>query len=274
MRLVRFQTADSSRSKLGHLSDEGIVQELDIDATALDTALAAGENWNTLTSDSESYERNTVELQCPIKNPSHVLGVGLNHRGHAEEVGHEIPDTPLFFAKSVSSLTGPGNRVISHDEVDTLQYEAELAIIIGKPTRNVTPIEAADHVFGYTLSNDVTAHDCQMADVSASYPWFRSKCFDTFTPVGPTVVSTDAVDLEEEVISTRLNGEIVQRLAVRDRVFSGYDIVAEISKYFTLQPGDIIMTGTADGIGEMIIGDEIEVVSETFGTLQNTVSAP
>lgn len=273
MKLVRFRTEDSSRSRLGRLTDDA-VRELDSTAIAVDDALAGGEDWDSFEATGETYDREAVELRCPLDRPSHVLGVGLNHRGHAEEVGHEIPDEPLFFPKSVSSLAGPNDPVVSHEGVDTLQYEAELALIIGEETRNVTPEEAENHVFGYTLGNDVTAHDLQMSDVSNSYPWFRSKCFDTFTPVGPAVVSPDDIDLESEVVRARLNGETVQELAVADRVFSGHEIVAELSEYFTLQPGDVILTGTADGIDEMTVGDEIEVVSDTLGSLKNEITAP
>ena len=215
----------------------------------------------------------SVQLLSPL-DPPNVLCIGLNYRSHAEESKMEVPDHPLIFLKTTTAVTGPGAPVLlpemAPDEVD---YEAELVIVIGKRAKNVSPEDAYDYIFGYTIGNDVSARDCQLRQDSQ---WARGKTFDTFCPLGPAV--TTDIDPLNLAVRTRLNGELLQDGNTENMIFSVPELVSYCSRCMTLEPGTVILTGTPDGVGFKRIppvflreGDIVEIEIEGLGILQNPV---
>jgi len=197
--------------------------------------------------------------------PSKIVALGLNYRDHAEEVKLPIPDKPLLFIKPSTSVIGPGEAILYPKMSKRVDYEAELAVVIGKVAKNVSEEQAADYILGYTCLNDVTARDLQPKDGQ----WTLSKSFDTFSPIGPWIVTDmDPYQLE---ISSYLNGERRQHSNTKNLIFGPRQLVSFISWAMTLLPGDVIATGTPSGIGPMAIGDQIDVVIEGIGTLSNHV---
>jgi len=215
-----------------------------------------------------------VELLAPVEPPN-IIAVGLNYSSHAEESGLSVPERPIIFLKATNSLTGPDTDIIlprmAPDEVD---YEAELAVIIGRECKNIEEDEVDDYILGYTCSNDVSARDCQ---IRKDKQWARAKSFDTFCPLGP-VIETD-IDPDNVNISSILNGKVMQDSNTEDMIFSSREIVSFLSKNMTLKPGTVIMTGTPEGVGfardeEVYLrdGDQIEIKIEGIGSLKNSVS--
>jgi 2-keto-4-pentenoate hydratase/2-oxohepta-3-ene-1,7-dioic acid hydratase in catechol pathway len=206
-------------------------------------------------------------LLAPVIPRSKVVAVGKNYRDHAAEMGGEAPGEPLLFLKPNTSVIGLGDAIVMPPQSERVDYEGELAVVIGKIARNVTPAEALDHVFGYTVANDVTARDLQEKDGQ----WTRAKGFDTFCPLGP-VIETELAS--GAMLRTRLNGELKQEAPLTDMVHDIPSIIAYASSVFTLLPGDVILTGTPAGIGPMKPGDTVEVEVEGVGSLVNPVRAP
>ncbi len=199
--------------------------------------------------------------------PSKIVALGLNYRDHAEEVKLPIPDKPLLFIKPSTSVIGPGEAIIYPKMSKRVDYEAELAVVIGKLAKGVSEERATDYILGYTCLNDVTARDLQPKDGQ----WTLSKGFDTFSPMGPWIV-TD-IDPHHLDISSYLNGEKRQHSNTKNLIFGCHQLVSFISRVMTLLPGDVIATGTPSGIGPMAIGDQVEVVIEGIGSLSNHVVA-
>ena len=199
--------------------------------------------------------------------PSKIVALGLNYRDHAEEVKLPIPDKPLLFIKPSTSVVGPGEAIIYPKMSKRVDYEAELAVVIGKVAKKVKEERAADYILGYTCLNDVTARDLQPKDGQ----WTTSKGFDTFCPIGPWIV-TD-IDPHHLDVSSYLKGERRQHSNTKNLIFGPRQLVSFISHVMTLLPGDVIATGTPSGIGPMAIGDKIDVVIEGIGTLSNDVIA-
>ena len=197
--------------------------------------------------------------------PSKVVTVGLNYRDHAHELGLAIPEEPVIFLKPATTIIGPGESVICPRTSSRVDYEAELGVVVKDRTRNISPEEAPDHILGYTCANDVTARDLQKKDGQ----WTRAKSFDTFCPVGPWI-ETD-LDPGDLLIQSYLNGERRQSSRTSQLIFSVHEFVSFISGIMTLEPGDLIITGTPAGIGPMKPGDEIEVRIEGIGSLKNIV---
>ena len=195
------------------------------------------------------------------------MAVGLNYRDHAEEVKLEIPKEPVLFLKPPTSAIGPGEGIVYPKMSKRLDYEGELAIVIGKQAKAVPEEKAKEYILGYSCLNDVTARDLQ----PKTGQWTLSKSFDTFAPIGPWIV-TD-IDPHQLEISTYLNGERKQHSNTRNLIFSPEKLVSFISEVMTLLPGDVIATGTPSGIGRMAVGDKVEVVIEGIGTLVNVVVA-
>lgn len=276
MDLSRFATSESATPSLGVVDDsQETIREVDTSSTSLDEALRNGETWETLLrdADGETHSLADVSLRSPIERPGNLIGVGLNYAGHAEEGGHDIPDEPIFFAKSSSSITDPGSDIVRHEGVTNLHWEGEFGFVVGETARRVDESEALDAICGYVVGNDVTARDLQAADLDAGKPWFRSKSMETFTPLGPWVTPTDQdLDPNDADIETVVNGEVVQSSNTSDLIFSIPELVATISEYVTLQPGDVVLTGTPAGVGEMEPGDTVSVTVEGLGTLSNTVT--
>ncbi len=225
--------------------------------------LIDGEVFPDATTDFErSYPLEKARLLSPVM-PSKVVAVGLNYRDHAEELDMALPDEPLLFLKPPSSVIGPDAEIILPPESKRIDYEAELAIVIGKPASRVPVGEAAEHIFGYTCLNDVTARDLQQKDGQ----WTRAKGFDTFCPLGPWIeTELDTADLSIELY---LNGKRKQASRTSELIFGPNELVAFISHIMTLQAGDVIATGTTSGIGPMTAGDEVEVRIEGIGSLRN-----
>jgi 2-keto-4-pentenoate hydratase/2-oxohepta-3-ene-1,7-dioic acid hydratase in catechol pathway len=205
-----------------------------------------------------------VKLLPPC-NPSKVVAVGLNYRDHAHELGFEIPEEPVIFLKPATTIIGPGESVICPRTSSRVDYEAELGVVVKDRSRDISPEEAPDHILGYTCANDVTARDLQKKDGQ----WTRAKSFDTFCPVGPWI-ETD-LDPGNLLIQSYLNGERRQSSRTSQLIFNVHELVSFISGIMTLEPGDLIITGTPAGIGPMKPGDEIEVRIEGIGSLKNIV---
>jgi len=208
----------------------------------------------------------SVQLLAPVL-PGKIICVGRNYVAHAREHNAEVPEVPLLFLKPPSALTGPGDRVILPPQSQQVEHEAELVVVIGKRGRWIPPEEAQNHIFGYTVGNDVTARDLQRRDGQ----WTRSKGFDTFCPIGPWI-ETD-FDPADGVITCHVNGEMRQMASTRDMVFSVRQLIAFASSVMTLEPGDILMTGTPSGVAPMQPGDMCEATIEGLGTLRNPIAA-
>ncbi len=249
MKIVRYQ--DGSLVKYGVIEKETI-REME------------GDPFSHFHLTSKAKKVGEAKLLSPCL-PSKIVALGLNYRDHAEEVKLPIPDKPLLFMKPSTSVIGPGEAILYPKMSKRVDYEAELAVVIGKVAKNVSEEKAADYILGYTCLNDVTARDLQPKDGQ----WTLSKSFDTFSPIGPWIVTDmDPYQLE---ISSYLNGERRQHSNTKNLIFGPHQLVSFISWAMTLLPGDVIATGTPSGIGPMAVGDQIDVVIEGIGTLSNHV---
>ncbi len=206
-----------------------------------------------------------VRLLAPVIPRSKVVAVGRNYRDHAAELGNEVPAEPLLFFKPNTSVIGPGDAIVLPRQSEQVDFEGELAVVIGSIAKNVPAADAASVVFGYTVANDVTARDLQKKDGQ----WARAKGFDTFCPLGP-VIETEFVPAGQ-VIGTRVNEQIRQAGVLSDMVHSVPAIIEFVTAAFTLLPGDVILTGTPAGVGPIVSGDSVEVTVEGIGSLTNPV---
>ncbi|HEX2770234.1 MAG TPA: fumarylacetoacetate hydrolase family protein [Geobacteraceae bacterium] len=232
-----------------------------------------GDPFTGLIRHSVVLDPDAVRLLPPV-DPPNIICIGLNYRKHAEETGSQIPSEPLIFIKATTSLCGPGDAIVlpaySQDKID---YEAELAIVIGKRARDITEDEVPDVILGYTVANDVSNRAAQFTDGQ----WARAKSYDTFCPVGPAIV-TD-LDPDNLKITCRLDGRVMQASSTSDMIFSCRRIVSHLSRCFTLLPGTIILTGTPEGVGFkrkppvfLRPGQIVEAEIEGIGTLVNPVA--
>lgn len=215
---------------------------------------------------------------APVSDPGKVVAIGLNYVDHATEVALEPPKDPLVFAKFPSAIVGPDEPIRwSRDLTDAVDYEAELAVVIGRPARRVSVVEALDHVFGYTCLNDVSARDLQFADGQ----WVRAKSLDTFCPIGPWIVTVDEIpDPQALAIRCRVGDEILQDGNTGDMIFGVAELISRLSRAFTLEPGDVIATGTPPGVGWarnprrlLKDGELVTVEIEGIGVLENPLVA-
>jgi 2-keto-4-pentenoate hydratase/2-oxohepta-3-ene-1,7-dioic acid hydratase in catechol pathway len=206
-----------------------------------------------------------ARLLAPVLPRSKVVGIGKNYAAHAAEMGGDVPAEPLMFLKPNTSVVGPGDPVFYPRQSSEVHYEGELAVVIGRICRDVPAAKVADVVYGYTVANDVTARDLQRSDVQFT----RAKGFDSFCPLGPWIeTELDTSDLH---VQTFLNGDVVQDGRTKDMVFDVPALVAHVSSVMTLLPGDVILTGTPEGVGAMRVGDEVEVSVAGIGSLTNKV---
>lgn len=214
--------------------------------------------------DEASFSVDDVDL-LPPSTPSKVVAVGKNYADHAAELGTEVPDFPLLFFKPASAVVGPDDEIRYPPSSERVDYEGEVGLVIGRECRNVSEGEALDYVEGVTCVNDVTARDWQERENQ----WARAKGTDTFCPIGPCVQTdfTDSLDVE-----TRVNGERVQSSNTENMVFGFAELVAEASRFMTLLPGDVVATGTPEGVGALEKGDVVVVEVEGVGTLRNPVA--
>ncbi|HEU4702990.1 MAG TPA: fumarylacetoacetate hydrolase family protein [Conexibacter sp.] len=207
--------------------------------------------------------------------PGKIVAVGLNYRNHVAEAGLEVPRTPLLFAKLPSSVIGDGDPiVIDRAQTQRVDWEVELAVVVGRAMRDVAQADALDHVGGYAVANDVSARDVQAAESQL----LRAKSFDTFCPLGTPVPAAAVADPQALRLRTRVNGETVQDSTTAEMVFGVAELLAYLSRSFTLEPGDVVLTGTPPGCGEFMDpprslrhGDVVEVEIDGVGTLRNPV---
>ncbi len=229
------------------------------------TAIVASPFEGMIVETSEAYDLDAVRLLAPCR-PSKVVAVGLNYKDHAEELGMALPEEPLIFLKPPSSVIGPGEPIVCPPVSQQVEYEAELAVVMGKRAKDVIAEDALDYVLGYTCLNDVTARDLQKKDVQFT----RSKSFDTFCPIGPCIETR--LDPADAQVRSYLNGDLRQDSNTSQLVHPVDQLVEFISSIMTLEPGDVIATGTPFGVGQIVPGDEIVVEVEGVGQLKNPVS--
>lgn len=222
----------------------------------------SGDSWSARGLSGERIPLGQVRLLAPIE-PANIFCVGRNYAEHAKELGNTLPDEPLIFLKATNSLLGPEGMIRIPLWAGRVDYEGEMAVVIGKSCRNVSEEDAMDAVFGLTCLNDVTARDLQKKDGQLT----RSKSFDTFCPMGPWILETR--ETVGRRIETRLNGQIVQSANTDMMVFPVSRLIAHISRFATLRPGDVIATGTPAGVGPLKAGDRVEVEIEGVGILRN-----
>jgi 2-keto-4-pentenoate hydratase/2-oxohepta-3-ene-1,7-dioic acid hydratase in catechol pathway len=205
-----------------------------------------------------------IRLLAPCA-PTKIVALGRNYAEHASEMQSDVPAEPLIFLKPPSAVIGPGEAIVYPPISQRVDYEAELAVVIGRRARNVSAGEALDFVLGYTCADDVTARDLQRKDEQ----WTRSKSFDTFCPLGPWIV-TDP-DPNDLAIQCRVNGAVKQQSRTSRMIFPVAELIRHITQVMTLEPGDVILTGTPAGVGPLQPGDRVEVEIEGIGVLENTV---
>ena len=216
------------------------------------------------------YRLADVKLLAPVLPRSKVVGIGRNYAAHAAELGHDLPAEPLMFLKPNTSVVGPGDPIFYPRQTTDLHYEGELGVVIGRICRDVPAEQATDVIYGYTIGNDVTARDLQRGDVQFT----RAKGFDSFCPLGPWIeTDLDPQAFKDGVrLQTHLNGEVVQDGSTADMIFDIPTLIAHVSSVMTLLPGDVILTGTPEGVGPMQVGDEVEVSIAGLGSLTNPVA--
>jgi 2-keto-4-pentenoate hydratase/2-oxohepta-3-ene-1,7-dioic acid hydratase in catechol pathway len=232
------------------------------------------ENW---IASNAGYPLKSVKLLAPIPRPPKLICVGLNYRDHALESKMEIPKVPTIFSKFPSAVIAPGESIVLPKNSTQPDYEAEFAFVIGKGGRHIPAESWQQHVFGYTIMNDVSARDFQMATTQ----WLMGKTFDTFAPMGPYIVSADEIpDPHALDIGLTINGEVLQRSNTRELIFKIPELIAFLSSVFTLEPGDVVSTGTPAGVGVarkpqrfLRPGDDVVVSVQGLGELRNPVVA-
>lgn len=220
----------------------------------------------------------SVRLEAPVPRPRKIIALGLNYRDHVEETGQQIPDHPIIFAKFSSSVVGPDALIRKPRGTDKIDWEVELGVVIGRTCRNVPEKSALDYVAGYTIVNDLTARDLQKSDGQ----WVRAKSLDGFCPMGPAIVTVDELgDGSGLRLQTHVNGVLKQDSNTSNMIFTVPQIVSYLSQYLTLEPGDVIATGTPSGVGftrkppeYLRPGDEVTLTIERIGTLRSFIVSP
>jgi len=264
VRIARFTTGEDPQFGVvtGEVDEHGEIAE-----DAVVVGLAGDPLYVGLKPTQTEHRLADVRLLAPVLPRSKVVGIGRNYRDHAAELGNEVPTEPLMFLKPNTSVVGPGDPVFHPRQSEQVDYEGELAVVIGRICRDVPAEKALDVVFGYTVANDVTARDLQRADGQFT----RAKGFDSFCPLGPWIeTELDPSDLR---VRTHLNGDLVQDGTTADMVFDVPALIAHVSAVMTLLPGDVILTGTPAGVGPLQVGDEVEVSVAGIGSLTNKVVA-
>lgn len=267
MRIARFTTGEDPQYGVvtGDLDEHGEPAE-----DSVVVALAGDPLYVGIKLLEEQHRLADVRLLAPVLPRSKVVGIGRNYAAHAAEMGSDVPDEPLMFLKPNTSVVGPGDQILYPAQTSNLHYEGELAVVIGRICRDVPADQATDVIHGYTIANDVTARDLQKGDVQFT----RAKGFDTFCPLGPWIeTDLDPDDFGKgRRVQTHLNGDLVQDGSTADLIFDVPALVAHVSSVMTLLPGDVILTGTPEGVGPMEVGDEVEVSIEGLGSLTNVVA--
>jgi len=279
MKLAQFKTKTSDDTRLGMLNNDVIVDISEIASTTLEfikkgsAAIHATRNFNSKT----AYALDAVEY-LPAVNPGKIIAIGRNYYDHAVEGGSEPPTSPLIFTKFLNALNAHNAKVTLHAISEQIDFEAELAVIIGKRASKVSEADALNYVFGYSCLNDVSARDLQFADGQ----WVRGKGLDGFCPIGPFITTSDEIsDPQALKIEGILNGETMQSSNTDKMIFKVAYLIHYITQAITLEPGDVIATGTPEGVGVFRTppvllkdGDVFEVTIENLGTLRNSFVAP
>jgi 2-keto-4-pentenoate hydratase/2-oxohepta-3-ene-1,7-dioic acid hydratase in catechol pathway len=267
VRICRFTTGDDPLYGVltGEVDDFGQPAEDSIIVTLAGDPLYVGVKLL-----SEEHRLEDVRLLAPVLPRSKVIGIGRNYAAHAAELGNEVPSEPVFFIKPNTSVIGPGDPIFYPPQSANVHYEGELAVVIGRICRDVPAAQATDVIHGYTIGNDVTARDLQKQDGRFT----RAKGFDSFCPLGPWIeTDLDPQHFADGVsVQTHLNGDLQQDGSTKDMVFDIPTLVEYVSSVMTLLPGDVILTGTPEGVGPMEVGDEVEVSIAGLGTLTNKVA--
>ncbi len=252
MRILRYRRSPDAQVLWGWLDDERVGE-------------LSGSPFRTYRRERASTPLKQVQLEPPIA-PGKIICVGKNYAAHAAEHGSEVPELPLLFLKPPSAVVGPGAPIWLPPQSQRVEHEAELALVVGRRARWIGAEQAADVILGYTCGNDVTARDLQQQDDQ----WARAKGFDTFCPLGPWLETE--LDPADALVSCTVNGQPRQMASTRDMSFPAVQLVAFISSVMTLEPGDVIMTGTPSGVGPLKPGDEVTVEVEGIGSLTNPVA--
>jgi 2-keto-4-pentenoate hydratase/2-oxohepta-3-ene-1,7-dioic acid hydratase in catechol pathway len=278
MKLAQFKTKTSSEPRLGMLNGEVVVDITEIapDMLSLIDKGAAGLQSAKSVTPKTAYALDAVEY-LPAVNAGKVIAIGRNYYDHAVEGGSEPPKSPLLFTKFINALTGHNAKVTLHSISEQIDFEAELAVIIGKRASKVAEADALDYVFGYTCLNDVSARDLQFSDGQ----WVRGKGLDGFAPLGPFITTRDEIaDPQGLKIEGILNGETMQSSNTKMMIFNVKYLIHYVTQAITLEPGDVIATGTPEGVGVfrkppvlLKDGDVFDVVIEGLGTLRNSFVA-
>jgi 2-keto-4-pentenoate hydratase/2-oxohepta-3-ene-1,7-dioic acid hydratase in catechol pathway len=206
-----------------------------------------------------------ITLLAPVM-PTKVVCIALNYHSHAQEMGMSVPQQPVIFFKPPSAVISTGQPIILPSQSKEVHFEAELAVIMGKTSRNISPSEVAGHIFGYSCANDVTARDLQQTDGL----YGRAKGFDTFLPIGPWI-ETEVEDPNNLTLKTTVNEELLQEGNTKDMIFPPAELISYISQIMTLFPGDVVLTGTPPGVGPLHSGDEVRILIDQVGVLINPV---
>lgn len=219
-----------------------------------------------------------IKIGEKVLNPSKIICLGRNYLDHAQESGEDAPKEPVLFAKTPNCLIGAGDSIIYPKKLyekrtlNRMDHEVELAIIIGKKCKNVSEKDAFDYILGYTIFNDITARKLQLKAIRKAHPWYLSKSLDTFGPIGPKIVdSEDIGDPHDLKIELKVNGELRQASNTKHLIFKIPYLIEYISSFITLEPEDIIATGTPAGVGPIVPGDKVEATIQKLGTLHNEV---
>ncbi|WP_265112189.1 fumarylacetoacetate hydrolase family protein [Halosolutus halophilus] len=219
---------------------------------------------------NESYalDDESIDVRPPCE-PSKIVCIGRNYADHADEMGSDVPDRPLLFLKPPNAVASHGDTVTAPAGKDRIDYEAELGVVIGEQCRHVPVSDAMDVVEGFTCVNDVSNRDDQRQEQN----WIRGKAFDGAAPIGPLLATPDEVP-DDAAVQSRVNGELKQDGSREQLIFSIPELIAEITAYMTLEPGDVIATGTPEGVGPLEDGDEVEIEVEGVGTLSHSIRRP
>lgn len=274
MKLVTFSTRERIE-KPGYLL-ESIGEVIDL-SSCYKTTLQVIQGYDATPSDTARFPLSEVRLHAPINNPPRIFCIGLNYRDHAIESRLEIPKFPVVFFKMTPSIIGPEETIVLPQETTEPDYEAEMAVVIGKGGYRIPAEAAMEHVYGYTILNDVSARDVQFS----TSQWSLSKSLPTFCPIGPSIVTKDEIpDPHKLRIQLEINGERLQDSNTSELIFRVPELIAYISSLTPLLPGDVISTGTPSGVGFarnpkrwLRSGDQVSVTIEGLGTLKNPVTS-
>ena len=276
MEICRFEVDGADR--IGVVDGDEVV---DVTAQFDSFTEALSQPESTDPSGGDAFPTDAVSFRPPTTDRNTILCAALNYRKHADESGISVPDRPYLFTKLPRSLVGHGASIDYHTAVtDEIDYEGELACVIGESCRHVSADDALDHVAGYTVLNDVSARDLQLSftyEDDEMIDWFAGKAMQSTTPIGPTVVCNEIDDPQDLRLVSRVNGETMQDESTRMMVYSVAELVSYVSSLVELEPGDVIATGTPEGVGvfqdvSLEPGDTVDVEIEGLGTLSNTVT--